>query len=108
MADPFAGRQITHLLSLLGSRRQRPFAKKMLAGIQSGHTHLMVERHAHADRDEVHVGMLDHFVRVGKSAGNPEMLGVSSAVSCRLVQTALISNSGSARKAGMWAPLPQP
>jgi len=32
-------------------------------------------RHPHADQDEVHVGMLDHFVRVGKSVGNPEMLG---------------------------------
>jgi hypothetical protein len=47
----------------------------MLAGVQSGHPHLMVEGHAHADRDEIHVGMLDHFVRVGESAGNPEMLG---------------------------------
>jgi len=43
----------------------------MLAGIQSGHPHLMVERHAHADRDEVHVGMLDHFVRVGNSTARP-------------------------------------
>jgi hypothetical protein len=44
------------------------------AGIQSDHPQLMVKRHPHADRDEVHVGMLDHFVRVGKSVGNPEML----------------------------------
>jgi hypothetical protein len=29
-----------------------------LAGIQSGHPQLMVKRHSHADRDEVHVGML--------------------------------------------------
>ena len=47
----------------------------MLAGIQSSHPQLMMKRHPHADRDEVHVGMLDHFVRVGKSMGNSEMLG---------------------------------
>jgi hypothetical protein len=75
MVDPFADGQITHLLSLLGSGRKRPFAVEMLAGIQSGHPQLMVKRHPHADRDEVHVGMLDHFVRVGKSVGNTEMLG---------------------------------
>ena len=34
-----------------------------------------VRRHLHADRDEVHVGMLDHLVRVGKSVGNSEMPG---------------------------------
>ena len=33
----------------------------------------MVKRHPHADRDEVHVWMLDHFVRVGKGVGNSEM-----------------------------------
>jgi len=69
------GRPITHLLSLLGGGRKRPFAVEMLAGIQSGHPELMVKRHSHADRDEVHVGMLDHFVRVGKSVRNSEMLG---------------------------------
>jgi hypothetical protein len=74
----------------------------MLAGIQSGHPQLMVKRHPHADRDEVHVGMLDHFARVGKGMGNPKCLAVSSAVSWRLVQTAVISNSGSALKAGTW------
>jgi hypothetical protein len=46
---------------------QRPFAVEMLAGIQSGHPQLMVKRHSHADRDEVHVGMLDHFVRSAKA-----------------------------------------
>src|SRR6266576_6892055 len=75
MADPFTDGQITHLLSLLSGGRKRPFAVEMLAGIQSGHPQLMVKRHPHADRDEVHVGMLDHFVRVGKSVGNSEMLG---------------------------------
>src|ERR1700736_5719774 len=35
----------------------------------------MVKRHTHADRDEAHVGMLDHFSRASKSVGNPEMLG---------------------------------
>src|SRR5260370_3980612 len=75
MVDPFTASQITHLLSLLSGGRKRPFAVEMLAGIQSGHPQLMVKRHPHADRDEVHVGMLDHFVRVGKSVGNPEMLG---------------------------------
>src|SRR5258708_5036144 len=74
MVDPFTIGQITHLLSLLRGGRKRPFAVKMLASIQSGRTQLMVERHAHADRDEVYVGMLDHFVRVGKSVGNSEML----------------------------------
>jgi hypothetical protein len=74
MVDSFADGQITHLLSLLGSGRKRPFAVKMLAGIQSSHPQLMVKRHPHADRDEVHVRMLDHFERVGKSVGNPEML----------------------------------
>src|SRR5580700_307663 len=68
MADPFAGGQITHLLSLLGSGRKRPFAVEMLAGIQSGHPHLMVKRHPHADRDEVHVG-----------AGFPEGVALISA-----------------------------
>ena len=72
---PFTEGQITHLLSLLSGGRKWPFAVEMLAGIQSGHPQLMVKRHSHADRDEVHVGMLDHFVRVGKSVGNPEMLG---------------------------------
>src|SRR4029077_2874808 len=47
----------------------------MLAGAQSRHPQLMVKRHPHADRDEVHVRMLDHFVSVGKSMGNSEMLG---------------------------------
>jgi hypothetical protein len=47
----------------------------MFAGIQSGHPQLMVKRHPHSDRDEVHVGMLDHFLRVGKSVGNPKMFG---------------------------------
>src|SRR5882762_10312570 len=75
MVDPLADGQITHLLSLLGSGRKRPFAIKMLAGIQSSHPQLMVKRHPHADRDKVHVGMLDHIVRVGKSVGNSEMLG---------------------------------
>jgi len=68
---PFTDGQITHLLSLLSGGRKRPFAIEMLAGIQSGHPQLMVKRYSHADRDEVHAGMLDHFVRVG----NPEMLG---------------------------------
>src|ERR1700730_5689457 len=75
MVDPLTDGQITHLLSLLSGGCKRPFAVKMLAGIQSGHPQLMVRRHPHADRDEVHVGMLDHFVRVGKSVGNTEMLG---------------------------------
>jgi integrase len=44
MVDPFADGQITHLLSLLGSGRKRPFAVEMLAGIQSGHPQLMVRR----------------------------------------------------------------
>jgi hypothetical protein len=63
------------LLSLLSGGRKRPFAVEMLAGIQSGHSQLMVKGHPHADGDKVHVGMLDHFVRVGESVGNPEMLG---------------------------------
>src|SRR5260370_9926514 len=75
MVDPLTDGQITHLLSLLSGGCKRPFAVEMLAGIQSGHPQLMVKRHPHADRDEVHVGMLDHFVRVGKSVWNPEMLG---------------------------------
>src|SRR5260221_3636445 len=75
MVDPFTASQITHLLSLLSGGRKRPFAVEMLAGIQSSHPQLMVKRHPHADRDEIHVGMLDHFVRVGKSVGNTEMLG---------------------------------
>src|SRR3984893_18127847 len=75
MADPFTDGQITHLLSLLSGGRKRPFAVEMLAGIQSGNPQLMVRQYAHADRDEVHVWMLDHFVRVGKSVGNSEMLG---------------------------------
>src|ERR1700724_3384554 len=75
MVDPFMSGQITHLLSLLSGGRKRPFAVEMLAGIQSGHPQLMVKRHPHAERDEVHVWMLDHFVRVGKSVGNSEMLG---------------------------------
>src|ERR1700726_2485052 len=74
MADPFTDGQITHLFSLLSGGCKRPFAVEMLAGIQSGHPQLMVKRHPHADRDEVHVGMLEHFVRVGKSMENPEML----------------------------------
>src|ERR1700720_5007177 len=98
MVDTFPDGQITHLLSLLSGGRKRPFAVEMLAGIQSGHPQLMVKRDPHADRDEVHVWMLDHFVRVGKSVGNSEMLAVSSAVSWRLVLTAVISNSGSALK----------
>src|ERR1700730_16496081 len=75
MVDSFADGQITHLLSLLSGGRKWPFAVEMLAGIQGGQPQLMVRRHAHADRDEVHVWMLDHFVRVGKSVGNSEMLG---------------------------------
>src|SRR6202521_2055126 len=75
MVDPLTDSQITHLLSLLSGGRKRPFAVEMLAGIQSSHPQLMVRRHPHADRDEVHVWMLDHFVRVGKSVGNSEMLG---------------------------------
>jgi hypothetical protein len=75
MVDPFTDGQITHLLSLLSGGRKRPFAVEMLAGIQSSHPQLMVKRHPHADRDEVHVRMLDHFVRVGKSVGNSEMPG---------------------------------
>src|SRR5260221_5272898 len=75
MVDPFADGQITHLLSLLSGGRKRPFAVEMLAGIQSSHTQLMVKRHPHANRDKVHVWMTEHFVRVGKSMGNPEMLG---------------------------------
>jgi hypothetical protein len=55
--------------------RKRPFVVEMPAGVQSGHPQLIVKRHPHAYRDEVHVRMLDHFVRVGKSVGNPEMLG---------------------------------
>src|ERR1700722_14519072 len=74
MADPFTDGQITHLLSLLSGGRKRPFAVEMLAGIQSSHPQLMVKRHPHADRDEVHVWMLEHFVRVGKSVRNSEML----------------------------------
>src|ERR1700676_5105229 len=75
MVDPFSDGQITHLLSLLSGGRKRPFAVEMLASIQSSHPQLMVKRHPHSDRDEVHVWMLDHFVRVGKSVGNTEMLG---------------------------------
>src|SRR5882762_367191 len=75
MVDSFADGQITHLLSLLSAGRKRPFTVEMLTGIQGGHPQLMVRRHAHADRDEVHVWMLDHFVRVGKSVGNSEVLG---------------------------------
>src|SRR6202011_2288014 len=75
MADPFTDGQITHLLSLLSCGRKRPFAVEMPAGIQSSHPQLMVKRHPHADRDEVHVWMLEHFVRVGKSVGNSKMLG---------------------------------
>jgi hypothetical protein len=101
MADPFTDGQITHLLSLLSGGRKRPFAVKMLAGIQSGHPHLIVKGHPHADTDEVHVGMPNHFVRVGKTVENREMLGRFVCFSWRLVQTAVISNSGSARKAGV-------
>src|ERR1700722_16209312 len=75
MVDPFADGQIMHLLSLRSGGRKRPFAVEMLASSQSCHPQLMVKRHPHADRDEVHVGMLNHFVRVGKSVGNSEMLG---------------------------------
>src|SRR4030081_2353145 len=75
MVDPLTDSQITPLLSLLIGARKRPFAVEILAGIQSSHPQLMVKRHPHADRDEVHVWMLDHFVRVGKSVGNSEMLG---------------------------------
>src|SRR5580704_8850111 len=75
MVDPLTDGQITHLLSLLSRGRKRPFAVEMLAGIQSSHPQLMVKRHPHADQDEVHVWMLEHFVRVGKSVGNSKMLG---------------------------------
>src|ERR1700736_5664804 len=75
MVDSLTDGQITHLLSLLSGGCKRPFAVEMLAGIQSGHSQLMVKRHPHADSDEVHVGMLGHFVRVGKSVRNSEMLG---------------------------------
>jgi hypothetical protein len=75
MVDPFTHGQITRLLSLLSGGRKQRFAVEMPAGIQSSHSKLMVKKHPHADRDEVHVGMLDHFVRVGKSVGNPEMPG---------------------------------
>src|SRR5882762_6297340 len=43
MVDPFADGQITHLLSLLGSGRKRPFAVEMLAGIQSSHPRRLPE-----------------------------------------------------------------
>jgi hypothetical protein len=51
--------------------------------------------------------MLDHFVRVGKRVGNSEMLGrfVCGFLAAR---ADVISNSGSALKAGMWASRPQP
>src|ERR1700736_933304 len=75
MVDPFTDGQITHLLSLLSCGRKRPFAVEMPAGIQSSHPQLMVKRHPHADRDEVHVWMLEHFVRIGESVGNSKMLG---------------------------------
>src|SRR5258708_25269510 len=75
MVDLLADGQITHMLSLLSGGRKRPFAVEMLAVIQSSHTQLMVKRHPHANRDRVHVWMTEHFVRVGKSMGNPEMLG---------------------------------
>ena len=108
MVDPLTDGQITHLLSLLSGGRKRPFAVEMLAGIQSGHPQLMVKRHPHADRDEVHVWMLDHFVRVGKSVGNSEMLG-------RFVRGFLAARADrrdlELRKrlnAGMWASCPQP
>jgi hypothetical protein len=107
MVDPFADGQITHLLSLLSGGRKRPFAVEMLAAILNADPQQMVQRHPHADSGEVHVGMLDHFVRVGKAWGNPKCLDVSSAVSWRLVQTAVISKSGSTLKAGMWASRPQ-
>ena len=63
MVDPFADGQVTHLLSLLGSGRKRPFAVEMLAGIQSSYPQLMMKRHPHADRDKVDVGAL---VQIGK------------------------------------------
>src|ERR1700739_1042083 len=75
MMDPFAHGQITHLLSLLSRGRKRPFAVEMLPGIQSSHPQMMVKRYPHADRDKVHVWMLEHFERVGKIMGNSEMLG---------------------------------
>src|ERR1700724_1766895 len=75
MVDPIAYGQVTHLLSLLGSGRKRPLAVEVLAGMQSGDPQLMVRRHPHADNDEVHVRMLNHFVRVGKGVRNSEMLG---------------------------------
>src|SRR5580704_15739613 len=75
MVDPLSDGQITHLLSLLSGGRKRPFAVEMLAGVQSSHPQLKVKRHPYADRDEVHGWMLDHFVSVGKSVGNFEMLG---------------------------------
>src|ERR1700730_16364174 len=75
MVDPLTDGQITHLLSLLSDGRKRPFAVEMLAGTQSSHPQLMMKRHPHTDRDEVHVWMLNHFVRVGKGVRNSEMLG---------------------------------
>ena len=68
----------------------------------------MVKRHPHANRDKVHVGVLDDFVRVGKSVGNSEMLGRFVCGFRRLVLTAVTSKSGSALNAGMWASRPQP
>ena len=62
MVDSFTHGQITHLLSLLSGGGKRPFAVEMLTGIQSSHSQLMMKRHSHADRDEVDVGMLDHFL----------------------------------------------
>ena len=45
----------------------------MLAGVQSRHPHLMVKRHAHADRDQVHVTVIDHLGGIGKGEWNAEV-----------------------------------
>lgn len=103
---PFKDGQIRHPLSLLSGGSKRRFAIEMLAGVQSGHPQLMVKRHSHADRDEVHVGMLNHFARAGNGMGSPEMLDRFVSVSWRLAQTAVISNSGGALKAGIWVSRP--
>jgi hypothetical protein len=59
-------------------------------------------RHLHADRDEIHVGMLRELFRV-RERQRDECRADASADCWLAVQTAVISNCGMARSAGIWA-----
>ena len=79
---------------------ERPFAIDVLAGLDCRHDRPVMIGHLDADRDQIDVGMLRQFLSENASRA-PRCRAAASAESCRVVQTAVISNSGSALSAGI-------